>query len=295
MTEASDRQLDELFKSDAGEYRKVLRTALKVMVNDDLPPADAVVVSRLSGPQLADGTICETGALSRRDAGEAVPYVSLIPHDWNGTVVVWAHPNGKSSLFDEKGSPNFDLRRLLDQKTAIISADLFLTGEFAGHDAHAASEKIDGYAKQKYSGFQFAYNRAPLASQVHDLLTEIAFARQWKGTRQVDLLAFHQSGPAALLARGLASDAISRSAIDLAGFDFDQVTDGHDPMMLPGALKYGGIQGFIPLCDSGHTLLVNTMKSPASGRAQATAGVTFGSNMSTPKDLTDWLLASESR
>jgi len=295
MTEASDRQLDELFQRDVGEYRKVVRTALKVMVSDDLPPAGEVAVTRSSGPQSLDNTICETGALSRRDAGEAVPYVSLVPREWNGTVVVWAHPGGKSSLFDEKGSPTSDVQRLLDQKIAVISADLLLTGEFAAHNARAASETIDGYSKQKYSGFQFAYNRSPLASQVHDLLTELAFARQWKGTRQVDLVAFSKSGPTALLARGLAGNVITRAAIDLASFDFDQVTDAHDPMMLPGALKYGGIQGLIPLCDSGHTLIVNAMKSAASGRAQATASVTLGGHAPTPKELSDWLLATDSR
>jgi len=37
---------------------------------------------------------------------------------------------------------------------------------------------IEGYAKQKYAGFLHGYNRGILANRVHDLLTEIAFARQ---------------------------------------------------------------------------------------------------------------------
>lgn len=181
---------------------------------------------------------------------------------------------------------------MLDRKIAVISADLFLTGEFG---AHAASEQIDGYSKQKYIGFQFAYNRGVVASRVHDLLSEIAFVRRWQGTREVDLIAFDKSGPVALLASGLAGDAISRSAIDLANFDFEQVTDAHDPMLLPGALKYGGIAGFIPLCDSGHTLIVKLMKSATSGRAQVTEGVTLGASASSPVDLIDWLRASKNQ
>jgi hypothetical protein len=233
--------------------------------------------------------------LSRRDAGEAVPYISLIPQDWNGTVVVWVHSSGKSSLFDDSGKPTSEIGGLLDRKSAVICADLFLTGEFAHEAKPAAFEKIEGYSKQKYAGFLFGYNRGVLASRVHDLLTEIAFARQWKGTRQVDLIAFDRSGTAALLARGLAGDAINQCAVDLAGSDFDQVTDAHDPMLLPGALKYGGIQGFVPLCDSGRTLIINATKSPASGRAQASKHVTFGKNSSTPTELIDWLQASENR
>jgi hypothetical protein len=44
-----------------------------------------------------------------------------------------------------------------------------------------------------------------------------------------------------VLARGLCGDNVDRTAADLNGFRFEQVKDFDHEMMLPGALKYGGL------------------------------------------------------
>ena len=288
MTETSDRQLGDLWKNDPTEYRRVVATALRVMVDDQLPPDGDVVVSRASGPQARDGIIVETGALGRRDAGEAVPFVSLVPQEWNGTIVVWAHPDGKSSLFDAEGQPSADVRRLLDGKSAVISADLFLTGELESSRPPGNPE----YEKQTYAGFLCGYNRSLLANRVHDLLTVISYARHWKQTKALDLLAFDKAGPPALLARALAADAVRRAAINLGGFDFDQVTDPIDPMMLPGALKYGGIDGFVPLLQTGRTLILHPADPNARTRASTVNSVTLEPAGSNPHAAIEWLIGA---
>jgi hypothetical protein len=295
MTGLSDRQLDELFKSDPGEYRNVVRVALRAMVSDDLPSPGDVTVSRPSGPQTTDGVRIETGALGRHGTKEAVPFVSLVPQEWNGTVVVWAHPDGKAGLFDESGKPNANVQRLLGGKVAVVSADLFLTGEFAPNGKADAIPRSGGYEKQKYGGFFYAYNRGVLANRVHDLLSEIALVRGWTGTRKVNLVASGTVGPAALLARALAGDAVATAAIDLDGFDFDQVKTDDDPMMLPGALKYGGICGFVPLCDSGQTMLAGVRKSDTFDRATATKQVALREGPLRPADWIDYMTAAGSR
>lgn len=276
MTAESEKQLDELFKSDPAEYRHVVGMALRAMVTDELPSAGEVTVSRANGPVRGEGFTLQTGALSRRDAGEAAPFAALVPNDWNGHVVVWVHPAGKASLFGESGQPEAQIARLLKAGDAVIAADLFLTGEFVLHGQAAVAPASMSYEKQKYGAFYYGYNRGVLANQVHDLLTEIAFVRGWTKVRQIDLVAFGATGPAALLARGLAGDAITFSDIDLNGFDFNQVKESLDPMMLPGALKYGGIYGFVPLCsgDSGHTLLAGAREQGHYERASSTRNVT---------------------
>jgi hypothetical protein len=95
--------------------------------------------------------------------------------------------------------------------------------------------------------------------------------------KEIDLLAFGSTGPAALLARGLAGDAITFSDIDLNGFDFDQVKDSFDPKMLPGALKYGGIYGLVPLCssDSGRTQFSGARQQGHYERASAAKNVSL--------------------
>jgi len=58
-----------------------------------------------------------------------------------------------------------------------------------------------------------------------------------------------KAGPWALLARALAGKAVDRTFADLDWFRFGDVTTTADPMMLPGALKYGGLPAFAALCD----------------------------------------------
>lgn len=284
MTAESDQQLDELFKNDPEEYRRAVAAALRAMVTDDLPAPAKVVLSRSNGPMSGPGRAMQTGALSRRDAGEAVPFVALVPERWQGNVVVWVHPSGKASLFTESGEPIDPVNRLLQAGDAVISADLFMTGEFAANGRPGVPPESGKYEKQTYGGFYYGYNRGPLANQVHDLLTEIGFVRGWTKVRQIDLVAFGSTGPAALLARGLAGNAITISDIDLNGFDFDQVKDSFDPMMLPGALKYGGIYGFVPLCssDSGRTQLTGARQQ---GHYERTSSVKNVSLRKEPLDI----------
>ena len=288
MTTTSDRQLDELWKSDPAEYRNVVRTALRAMVDDRLLAGGSVVAGRASGPEAHDGLIIETGTLSRRNAGEAVPYVSIVPHDWNGVVTVWAHPDGKSSLFDPNGSPSEDVGRLLAAKSAVICADLFLSGESGAAHPPRSGE----FEHQQYTGFFYGYNRGVLANRVHDLLTEIAFVRHWKETKRVDLVAFGTSGPPALVARALAGNAVERAAIDLGNFDFDQIHDAMDPMMLPGALKYGGVDGLLALCDSGKTLVTLAKNDRAQRRASKVGQVVVQESRA-PNEFIAWSLRDE--
>ena len=49
------------------------------------------------------------------------------------------------------------------------------------------------------------------------------------------------------LALGLSGDAVTRAAVDLNKFRFDAVKTTSDPMMLPGAAKYGDLAGFLLL------------------------------------------------
>jgi dienelactone hydrolase len=252
LTESSDRQLEELFKKDPEEYRRVVRTALGVMVNDQLPSAGDVVVAHSSGPHMVSDTlvkVIETGALSRRNGSEAVPFSLWIPKRWDGTVTVWAHPQGIAYVRDDE-SGSAKKRQLLESRSAVICADIFGTGEFAPAAKFAPAMSVTGYAKQKYAGFLHGYNRGVLANQVHDLLTEIAFVKNWAGATRVQLIASDKVGVPALLADALSGDALTDVVVDVENFDCDQVIDPQDPMLLPGMLKYGGVGGMTQLVNA---------------------------------------------
>ncbi|HWP39284.1 MAG TPA: acetylxylan esterase [Tepidisphaeraceae bacterium] len=266
MTRSSDEQLAAM---DLQTWQMTVRAALEAMVVDQMPAVTDVEHS----PHW----------LARRGSGQRVPFKLLQPRQWTGQVVVWVHPQGVASLTETDPT----VRRLLDAGRMVLAIDPFMSGSFvppAGVVPTSKPRRPD----PPYAGYTLGYERSVIANRVHDLLTAIAFARGIDRCTSVHLLAIGQAGTHALLARALAGEAIDLAAIDLHHFDFDQITDENDPMLLPGALKYGGILGFVPLCTSGQTLLVNLPDSTRLDPARKPPGVHLGQH---PRELIDWLLS----
>jgi dienelactone hydrolase len=250
MTAASDKQLDHLIGSDPQEYRRILTTALRVMINDKWP-VQAQVLDGSKKERKLGSVALETGLLTRPGEGSAMPYALLTPGDWNGETVIWEHPAGKLTLLDDNEKPIAPVQRILDNKFSVLCGDLFLTGEYVpeghGKDANRPVNK-------DFAGYTFGYNRSVLAERVHDILTLVAFAKS-KESKFVHQVAWEGAGLWGLLAKGAAGEAILRSAIDLNGFDFDSIKDVNDENFLPGAIKYGGVMSFVSLCRVGETAL----------------------------------------
>ena len=66
-------------------------------------------------------------------------------------------------------------------------------------------------------------------------------------------------------ARGLCGEAVARTAADANRFRFDSVRTMTDEMMLPGALKYGGLPALAGLAAPGELYLHN-QQGTGSGR-----------------------------
>ena len=109
-----------------------------------------------------------------------------------------------------------------------------------------------------YAGYTFGYNRPLLANRVHDILTAVAMAKGHEKTKAVELVGWEKAGPWVLLARGLCGSAVERTAADLNRFRFDKVRQVTDEMMLPGALKYGGLPALTALSAPHELFLHNT-------------------------------------
>jgi dienelactone hydrolase len=109
-----------------------------------------------------------------------------------------------------------------------------------------------------FSGFTFGYNRPLLANRVHDIVTAVAWVKEDLNADKVYIVGFGSAGPWALLASALCGDKVARTAVDLNQFRFEKVTESKDDMMLPGALKYGGLPGCAALCTPGELLIHNT-------------------------------------
>jgi hypothetical protein len=253
MTRASNAQMASLAR-DAAKYRETVGTALRAMINDPLAQPGTINAVAGSFRELkGDGFNVHQALLTREDSGEVVPAVGLIPSKPGqggadggremkfAAIVIWAHPEGKRSLFEADGTtPVPAVRWLLDKNVAVLSGDVFLTGEFLPSTRPRIKDQ------EKFAGYNDGYNRTVLANRVRDTLTLVAFAQMNKPPA-IHLVAFDKAGVWAMLARAAAGDTISRAAIDLNGFDFTQIHEPEDEMMLPGALKYGGLLGFAPL------------------------------------------------
>jgi hypothetical protein len=172
--------------------------------------------------------------------------------------VIWVHPDGIASLWkDGKLVPA--AQTLVDKGVGILAIDAFRTG--AAKDRPTTNMKVVG---QTYAGHFYGYNRALVAERVHDILTAVAYAKGHDKVRSVHLVGFEQAGPWVVLARGLCGAAVERTAADLNGFRFENVKDFDDEMMLPGALKYGGLVTLASTI-APHELYLHNAKGAGSG------------------------------
>ncbi|HTU91047.1 MAG TPA: acetylxylan esterase [Gemmataceae bacterium] len=232
LTEQSDKQIEALLPKDEkglAEYRRIFAAALRAMIHDELPDADQVKEVQRGETKEHEGYSYRRYILTRKGQNERIPGLALWSPDFDGTVVIWIHPRGKASLFQD-GKPVPAVKQILDRKSAVFAVDVFGTGELA-LDKPMPVDKT-------YAGFTFGYNRTLVAERVHDILTAIAFARNYENVTTVHCIGFDKAGPWVLLARGLCGDAVTRTAADYNDFRFDKVRTTGDEMMLPGGLKY---------------------------------------------------------
>ncbi|WP_439625746.1 alpha/beta hydrolase family protein [Gemmata sp.] len=268
MTKASDEQIAKLTPKDAAglkEFRRVVGTALRVMVGSEVPKSSDFT-ERLppGGKHFADidGHRAVRLILGRKGSKDAVPCCGLVAHgdpkEGLSRLVIWLHLKGKASLI-ESGKVAPAVKALTAAGYLVVAPDLLGTGENAFPKAPVADPT--------YAGFTFGYNRSLLANRVHDVLNVIASGDTFVNKR---LVGWGEMGPVAILAKALAGGAVKKTAADLNGFNFEKVEDANDPMMLPGALKYGGMGAFLGLCAPGE-LLVHNHKATGSGNVSRAA------------------------
>lgn len=268
LTAASERQLRALARRP-GELRRVLQAGFETALADRFRGSFSVVEGsfrKAEGP----GFSVHKSVLTRPGSAARIPTIGIVPAGWaQRAVAVWTHPRGKAAAFEADGRTLAPaVRALVDGGAAVLVPDVFLTGE-AGDAAGRPRVKNE----EKYAGYNYGYNRTVFAERVSDLLTVLGFA-QTLGAREILLVGSGRAGVWALGARALAGDVVSRAGIDLDRFDFDQVTRTDDEMLLPGALKYGGVMGLAALCRDGRTTIFGAPERPVGAWLPRPDGVT---------------------
>jgi dienelactone hydrolase len=215
------------------EYHK----ALRAMICDELP--QKIVVRDGPKESKLDGCTVHRAWLGRHDEADVLPTLgAFAPGYKGGKVVLWIHPDGKESLIkDEKFVPA--ARKLIDDGYAVVSADLFGTGDLKLAKPFAVNPT--------YAAFTYGYNRSLLAQRVHDILTLVAFGNSMLKPSTMHLVGWGKAGPWTAIARAMADHSIAKTAVELQSFDFAKIEKADDEMMLPGALKYGGLKAILSL------------------------------------------------
>ena len=292
MTAASDAQMAKLAPKEAkglAEFHRVMRGALRAMIVDELPK-EIVVRKDLGKVDLVDDVMTHNAVIGRKDeAGDVTTNVMFIKKLNNrDKVTIWLQPQGKASL-SKDGKPTPEVQTLLDAGHTVVAPDLIGTGELALEKPWFVSEV--------YAGFTYGYNRSLLAQRVHDVLTLIAFAQTTLKAKSIRLVGWEEFGPIAVLAKAAAGDAVAKLAADLNQFRFENITKTNDPMMLPGAVKYGGLPAFLAMCAPGE-VLVHNHKGTASGKlpkaayeaAGAAAKLVRKEEKLKPSEVIEWLV-----
>jgi hypothetical protein len=221
------------------------------MVADDLPDRSDTDRGGNKGLMNKSGAFYVEITIGRKGQDGSVPALFFPGNPKNERLVIWVHPEGRASLWkDDKLVPA--AKAINDRGAHILVIDAFRTGQ----SAKEPRPKMN-------TDFHFGYNRAIVAERVRDILTVIGHFYRDDDIPSF-LVGFEEAGPWVLLARGLCGDKIARTAVDLNGFRFDRVKDFDDEMMLPGALRYGGLPGLAATI-APHELFIHNAKSTSTG------------------------------
>jgi dienelactone hydrolase len=272
MTEASEKQMRALEPKDGrswAEFRNVVGPALHVMIGDELPkPGSLEIRGALNEVKLPDGVTMRLAAIGRKGEGDMVPHAGLSKGGkLEAGAVVWVHPDGKSSLF-EKGQIHPAAKALIDKGYAVVAPDVFHTGELKGSWPPKVDPKKKGPdphpkdferypVNTGFAGFTYGYNHPVFANRVHDILTAVAFARDMVGAKTIHIIGWEGAGPWVAAARALCPGAVTRTAIDMNQFRFENIKEVTDENLLPGAVKFGGVPAFLALCAPGEVFAHN--------------------------------------
>jgi len=246
LEEQSRQQLESL-KSHA-DYQEVIGAAATVMLGGTVPAANDVETEERDST-VVDGVTRVKGVLTRGSNGAQIPALALLRDDlFKGEAVLLIDGRGKQALFDPTGGHAPGIDDLLQAGYAVVGVDVFQTGEFLKAPGDF-SAKVD----ERDPAYTFGYNLPLISQRVQDVLTTIVALQQRDGVKQVHLVGTGEGGLWVALARSLLSaDFDGATNVNLAGFQFSNLSGLQDPNLLPGALKYGDVPGLLSLAATGH-------------------------------------------
>lgn len=270
MTQQDERNIRALITAKDEESRKKARdivgTAWELLIGRGLPKAEEVAFE-LGEKEDRGGHFFLDGMTKHTAANEGIACEFLYPKQWNGTTVLWVSLKA-DDLFTDGGdhAPSPAVLKLLEAGIAIAHPALYQST--AGvHPKVGCGVKAKPGEFGEYAGYYYGYNPSLMAQRVRDVLTLITMMKSHtdKPSKRIYIAGTSGAAEVALAGAALSKTVIDGVASDLDGFRFEKLTSAWDSRFMPGAVKYGDVEGLIALCDP---LPVNSGKG-AEGLADA--------------------------
>lgn len=307
FTEDQQRQLAALAPRDAASlaaYRETVGGAWTVLLANARRPDGKAITWDNRAERDAGSYLEFAGTLRDPARGAEVPVVFLHPKQWNGRLVVWASTAGKGGLYGTDGGLRSEVARLVEAGCSVAGIDVLGTGEFTADGRPVAAQRLVESGRdlwKAYPGYTYGYNPSLLAHRTHDLLTLLAYARQYEEPpRRIDLVAVDGAAPWTLAAAFVAGDAVAAVAADTGGFRFAGLVKTDDPDFVSGSVKYGDLPGLAALLAPRPLWLGGEAESPALTRAAYTSAAAAealtaeaGEPARRAARAVDWLLTQE--
>jgi hypothetical protein len=244
-----DQQLAALEPKDAtslAEYRRVVGGGWDVLLGRDLATVGDVEHEKVSEAQKSGWQ--EIGVIvHNKTHGEELPVVALFPSNGNQQLVIWLTDTGKAGLFTADGDPLPAIQKLLSSGTAVVGVDLLHQGEFQADGQPLAKTRTVANPRE-FLGYTAGYNYPLFAQRVQDVLSVIAAAQKHPTPPSaIHLAGFGQAALYAAAAAVQAGSAVGKLAVGTGGYRFASITEIRDPMLLPGAIRYGDVPGLLAL------------------------------------------------
>jgi dienelactone hydrolase len=243
------QQFKSLIPRDAGslaEYRRVIGGGWDILIGRKLPRNGALTTERVGESDAGDHQ--RVVALVRTtEFGEEIPTLLLLPRNWNGSVAFWFSDGGKADLLGSDDKPVPGVAKLLSAGSVVVGADLFRQGEFL-KNGDTANEWTKVANPREFVGYTFGFNHPLFSQRTHDILTLLSGAKYYPtGIATIYVVGQGHSSLYAAAAIAQAPGVVTKAALSTDGYRFAGITEWRDPMLLPGALRYGDVPGLLAL------------------------------------------------
>jgi len=214
----------------------------------------------LANKKKTEKYVVMTGLISNKSQKEEVPALFYHPTDWNGEVAIWLSNKGKAALY--KGgadNPIESVQKLIDAGTAVIGLDLFMQGEFLNGEETKVQNRNTTYSRkndvaadswQRSPVYYYGYNDSTFVRRVHDVLSAVKLVKthpKWE-VKKVSLFGFDGSTHWAAAAAAMGGNEIDQIITDSESqFRFADLDDMWHEDFVPGAVRYGDVEGFISM------------------------------------------------